>query len=372
VPNLEGPIGPRVSVAGGRQSSSRRAWGALAVVAGLLLAGGITVYVLRRAPLPQAAPIITPTPASTASSAACPDTKPTPRTAASLAYDSLHHALVLFGGEEAGNLPESNETWTFSGGCWRLERPATSPPGRTSAVLAYDPIRKVTVLYGGYQHKPNQPTTILSDTWIWNGTSWSQVATGTAPDIFTFHGAFDPGHGVLVIFGAAPNAVPETWTWNGSRWTRESPAGSPPPRAQGVMAYDPATRRVLLYGGHTDSAPGNLGDTWLWDGTNWTEQHPAASPGPRQDAAMAPAQALLLYSGEGIGFRNDTWLWTGSTWRQVTPVQNPGARAGAAATGNRTTVWLFGGTVYPPGASGYIAGDLWLWDGSNWSQVLPQ
>jgi hypothetical protein len=137
------------------------------------------------------------------------------------------------------------------------------------------------------------------------------------------------------------------------------------------MGYDPITRRVLLYGGFSN-AGGDLGDTWLWDGTNWTQQHPAASPGPRQDAVMASGEALVLYGGEGIGFQSDTWLWTGSTWRQVTPAQNPGRRAGAAATGSGKNVWLFGGIVYPPAAAGAAAADLWQWDGLNWSQLHPQ
>ena len=46
------------------------------------------------------------------------------------------------------------------------------------------------------------------------------------------------------------------------------------------MAYDAAAGTVVLFGG----ANFHLFDTWTWNGTTWTEQHPAPArpPGARQ------------------------------------------------------------------------------------------
>src|ERR1700690_1136285 len=46
------------------------------------------------------------------------------------------------------------------------------------------------------------------------------------------------------------------------------------------MTYDAATGTVVLFGGLGGKR--YLGDTWTWDGTTWTQQHPAAHPVPRE------------------------------------------------------------------------------------------
>ena len=352
-PDLRARIGRAVA---GR-ASHRQPWGIAAATAALLLAGGVTFYVLATRHS-HPAPIIGPSPSvqsptPTGSPTACSGPAPATRARAGLAYDSARHALVMFGGLVRFpnqtwdfSATAAGETWTFSDGCWHLQQPAISPPGRELPVLAYDSVRKVTVLFGGY----DTAGAILSDTWIWDGSSWSQVNAGTRPDVFSPQGAFDPMHGVLVVFGVALNAVPETWIWDGVRWTRQSPAVSPAPRVSGLMAYDPMSRQILLFGGNT----------WLWDGSNWTQQHPAVSPGPEATSPMASGRTVVL-----LAQGRETWLWLGSTWKQATPAQSPVGRGDATAAGNGQYVWLFGGL---PG-DGSPGTNLWLWDGSTWSPV---
>jgi hypothetical protein len=66
------------------------------------------------------------------------------------------------------------------------------------------------------------------------------------------------------------------------RGTSATPSASPPPRAYLGVVTD-AARRLVLFGGR-DQALGSAGfydDTWTWNGTAWTEQHPAEAPSPR-------------------------------------------------------------------------------------------
>ena len=51
----------------------------------------------------------------------------------------------------------------------------------------------------------------------------------------------------------------DTWTWDGTTWTQQHPATSPSARTFASMAYDPATSTAVLFGGK-----GTLADTWTW------------------------------------------------------------------------------------------------------------
>lgn len=45
------------------------------------------------------------------------------------------------------------------------------------------------------------------------------------------------------------------------------------------MAYDSARGRIVMFGGSGNAYPSELGDTWEWDGKNWTRGQPTNSPG---------------------------------------------------------------------------------------------
>jgi hypothetical protein len=83
------------------------------------------------------------------------------------------------------------------------------------------------------------------------------------------------------------------------------------------MAYDAATGTVVLFGGEHESPSGGgwfPRGTWTWDGTTWTQQHPATHPSSRLDGSMAYEAAtgsVVLFGGSGYrtGNLHDTWTW---------------------------------------------------------------
>src|SRR5262245_30518963 len=83
--------------------------------------------------------------------------------------------------------------------------------------------------------------------------------------------AFDAARGRLVMVGAAawPTLVNETFEWRGS-WQHRPSSHLPPPRVNFASAYDAARRNVVLFGGAVDATT-LLGDTWVWDGFDWTQ-----------------------------------------------------------------------------------------------------
>ena len=89
-----------------------------------------------------------------------------------MAYDPDRKVTVLYGGENtaAGNTVVLGETWEFNGTTWTQRTPAANPGKRTKAAMAYDPVRKQMVLFGG-----NNGTNLLRDAWTWDGTTWAQI-----------------------------------------------------------------------------------------------------------------------------------------------------------------------------------------------------
>ena len=69
---------------------------------------------------------------------------------------------VLFGGFGTHALT-LGDTWTWGGTNWTKQAPATNPPGRESAVMAYDAATGTDVLFGGQGDRGNP----LPGTWTW-------------------------------------------------------------------------------------------------------------------------------------------------------------------------------------------------------------
>src|SRR5204863_10121471 len=97
--------------------------------------------------------------------------------------------------------------------------------------------------------------------------------------------AYDPVNRVVVLFGGidlssgALNVLNDTWIWNGGDWVQLAPVTSPPARSGHGMVYDAALQQTILFGGN-GSVNATLNDTWTWDGSNWVKRNPAQSPGP--------------------------------------------------------------------------------------------
>jgi hypothetical protein len=169
------------------------------------------------------------------------------------------------------------------------QRQDMGPLPRRGHAMAYDPVRKRTVLFGGEGLGP-APTGLphLADTWEWDGNYWSQVS-----DI------------------------------------------GPVPRGGYAMDWDAASQRILLFGGsaHPDDPTSWRHDTWEWDGENWT-QLDDSGPSARLGFALASdtvRQRVVLFGGASASFiaNSETWEWSGSAWTQAEET-GPAARSGHA------------------------------------------
>ena len=202
----------------------------------------------------------------------------------------------------------------------------------------------------------------------------------------------------------------------GPMWTQLSPpqnvnggSPAPAPRLFQSTAYDPATNRMVVFGGATQDF-GNLGaynDTWVLtnaDGTGgtsaWVQLTPSGTPpAPRFGAGAVydpGSNELIVFGGATYdftgpcppsidpGFTNDVWILTGANglggtpaWTHVTPSGTPPdpRRSGAVVydSANNRLI-LFGGNE----ACG-VSNDVWVLTNANglgadtptWTQLTP-
>jgi hypothetical protein len=125
--------------------------------------------------------------------------------------------------------------------------------------------------------------------------------------------SFDGAHGDVVLFGGDlyPTIYNDTWVYDGTTWTQQFPTTSPPSGSSTGMAYDAARQKIVLFDG---------GGTWTWDGSSWANALPVVSPSQLYGVAMAYDAArrqVVLFGGavsDGQVF-GDTWVWNGTSWR---------------------------------------------------------
>ena len=294
---------------------------------------------------------------------------PSARSNAVMGYDPVNNLNILFGGRsDSGDL---GDTWSWDGTTWSVPLSiTTSPSARDSASFALDANNHL-ILFGG--RNPLNGLT-FGDTWSWTGTDWT-VLINPPSFLSSASMAFDSSTDQLILFGGSyfGRFVNDTFNWDGIAWIELSPTTSPSRRVFASMAFDSMTNQLILFGGF-DSSGHVLNDTWNWDGTDWILLLDGAtdSPPPRSDASMAfdaATNQLILFGGFNFGLLNDTWNWDGTTWTQLFPSNSPSERSNASMAFDPATnqLILFGGID----SGGYVLDDTWSWNGTTWTQLFP-
>ncbi|MFN0249609.1 MAG: hypothetical protein ACKV2T_22185, partial [Kofleriaceae bacterium] len=319
----------------------------------------------------------------------------------------------------------TGETHEWDGVGWRRLRPRVAPLARTDMSLAYDPVRRVVVLFGG--ERPNRLA--KNDLWEWDGFDWRERVTPLAPSPRKGAGfAYDPHRKEMLLFGGFQQLgvanvwvyFEDTWSWNGERWEQLAPTTVPEARSFSLMTTDPARGEILLYGGgarkdHPDPDIGirdyAFDDTWNWDGSNWVLRDaggscffpcsasfggvqrgglfdrgsqavvriPDSNPGPTRAwngtqwtiipnvqsvrrTMIDPVTGNAVIDSQATGLHR---LVSG-VWEPLQPPQVPGARSdyGLASWTRRGRVVMSGGT----NASLRLS-DTWEWDGHQWKRM---
>ncbi len=294
-----------------------------------------------------------------------------------LAYDLSRQRVVLIGQIlQFTTIPllDPFVVWEWDGSTWQRLASTSIPTAYQSYAMTYDVGRRRTVLFGGQQEIGSG---FLSETWEWDGNSWSQRSGPSSPSGRRGHAMVrDAARDRAVLFGG--NGFGDTWEWDRERWTQRTPVTVPPGRQTHAMVYDGLRHRVVMFGGLSGNETTFYGDTWEWDGNDWLQRFPASSPPARSDHGMAYDSArdrIVLFGGrDATSDLSDTWEWDGSTWAQLSPTTHPTPRSAhsMAYDPDRQRTVLFGGFAHTAGTFLVsLLGDTWEWDGNDWAQRSP-
>ncbi len=158
---------------------------------------------------------------------------------------------VVFGG--GGRTGFDTVTWLFDPTSQRFNfaNPDHTPPARSDAASAYDPINHRMLVFGG-SVRAVAPYQLLSDTWAFDGVDWTEI-TGDHPSERRFGApGVDPTTGSWFLFGGTRETddFDEIWRFDlvSSTWTL-LPVTMPPARGFPASAWHGPTGALYVFGG---------------------------------------------------------------------------------------------------------------------------
>jgi hypothetical protein len=286
--------------------------------------------------------------------------------------------------------PKTNSTPTAHASLLPTAQASPTPFGpspRAAAALAFDEATGTLILFGGGRSAGHGSTELLDDTWMWDGTTWSQVPKSSPnPEArLSAEMVSDPERRVIVLHGGYGDRgfINDTWTWDSTGWRQMSPSQSPPFSALDNSGYQPMTwdstdKIVLLFTttGWLPSPEYEINQTWAWDGANWTQLPTAWAPSghgayPGAIAYDSARKSAVLF-GHFADYTPATWTFDGKNWS--VPGAPPSAASSARTNGSGSSSLLFA-MVGDPARSNVLlfgqAGDTWTWDGTTWTAKHP-
>ncbi|MGE3351957.1 MAG: kelch repeat-containing protein [Planctomycetota bacterium] len=174
---------------------------------------------------------------------------PTPRSEHTMATDPSRGRIVLFGGRDTGQgsaVPKA-DTWEWTGIGWAPIVTAAAP-GRWGHCMCTDVQPGGVLMYGG-----SSLGTDFDDTWAWDGIAWQQVSATGVTSRSRAAMVLDAGRNRCVLYGGlsaigGTSVGTETWEWDGQSWS-QLVAASAERRHAHVLAYDAHQQQIVMFGG---------------------------------------------------------------------------------------------------------------------------
>lgn len=166
-----------------------------------------------------------------------------------MAYDAGRHRVVLFGGSFSPSAAYNDDTWEWDGNDWHACPTTVAPPPRRVHSMAYDTVNHRILLYGGMSD-----TARFDDLWSWDGESWMQLLprSGSSTGLNYLAMTFDEtlGRAVLVNQYYQSGSSSNTYEWNGRSSTLKVGSNLNTDRSTFAIVYDSWRGQTLIHGGY--------------------------------------------------------------------------------------------------------------------------
>lgn len=237
---------------------------------------------------------------------------PSPRAVHSAVYDAVNNRMIVYAGDAHLGFcfGAVNDVWVLTnadgtGGTpnWTQLSPTGGPPQlRVSTKAVYDSATNRMVVFGGINNACVGGNS--SDVWVLNNANglggtpvWTQLAPVGGPPVpyVAGHSAvYDSANNRMIVFGGQDQNtgiyVNNVWVLSNANglggtptWTQLTPGGAVIPARGGHSAeYDPATNKMIVFGGQLLAAPptptnpcGFSNDVWVLSNANGLGGAPA-------------------------------------------------------------------------------------------------
>jgi hypothetical protein len=162
---------------------------------------------------------------------------PSPRLGCAASALGTSPLLLFFGGADAAGLPA--DTWLLLDVglvLWAQQVTPAGLVGRVRHALAGGP-QQSAVLFGGIAG-----TTVLGDTWVFRGTTWTPAAGVGPPPAADARMVYDAARDMTVLLH--PNGG--TYEWNGFAWRQVPASGGPGSWSQPAVVVWPGSGIAAL------------------------------------------------------------------------------------------------------------------------------
>ena len=152
---------------------------------------------------------------------------------------------------------------------------------------------------------------VSANDWLWSGTHWSPITT-PIPRRDRHAIAVHRSSGDVILQGGAINGqfIPDMWRFDGTSWQQVTTATAPTPLVLNWLGFDPVSDDMVLVG-----TPGvNVWETWRYDGIDWSPSQATLPSNTNAvsmytDTVRGVLTAFLFTSGgiEVMDFVDDDW-----------------------------------------------------------------
>ena len=233
--------------------------------------------------------------------------------------------------------------------------------------------------FGGNLYAGLGSTANDAEVWRWNGSSWTKIGgdslnSGWTTNFETVGVLMNDGTNLYAGLGDTAQDA-EVWRWNGSNWTKIGGDGlnSSWSTANNIEQV----KSMTYFGGNLYVGTANTAgdaDVWMWNGSVWSHiggdgLNSGWASGTYEGVYAIANDGTNLYAGTAISDGDgEVWKWNGSNWTKIGGDGINGSFSSNYGDGIFALEYS-GGKLYTGLYDAGGGASLWTYDGSTWEWI---